>query len=1409
MIGQVYNWKRLWYPRGAEIGLSPGGYPYYPDSILGSIINPGVVPFESIADVPCLILLGEPGIGKSYAMRMAKDAISTEVEGEGDELLWLDLHSYGDEGRLVRDLFESDVFVTWLEGKHRLHLFVDSLDECLLRVDTVAEILGDELVRYRDAIQRLRLRLACRTADWPLGLEYSLDQLWGEDAVGVYELAPLREEDVVEAVRANGLSADVFLAEIDRMDLAPLAIKPVTLDFLIATYKRRGRFPSSQTELYEQGCRLLCEETNEGRRGAKLMGALTAEERMAVASRIAAVTTFANKAAVWVDVDRGNVPEHDIVIRTLAGGIESCDGIQLLVTGAAVQETLSTGLFSSRGPRRMGWAHQTYAEFLAARYLGKHDLTVSQMMSLVSAPGDLEQKVVPQLHETAAWLAGMVPDVFRTITSRDPLVLLRSDVATVDIKDRRALVDELLELYEKEELLDRDLQIRRYYGRLAHAGLADQLRPYIVDATKGVLVRRVATDIAETCELTALQDDLVQIILDPLQPRSIRVNAAYAVYRIGDDAAKGKLKPLAMEQAGSDPDDELKGCGLLATWPDHLTAEELFAVLRPPKQENFAGFYSLFLSPSLVDDLQPSDLPVALEWVERQPRHHELSFSFSRLLDAVILKAWDNLDAPDVLDACARAVLSRLRRFDGIAAPYLRDSPLKERLKNDVQKRHMLVEALASMFVDAEREPPLLIYSEVPLVTGRDLLWMFGRFQQAGSEQTRAVWKVLIEGVFYQCEPDQSGDVLTAIDQIPVLSEAFGEFVKPVDLNSPFAQKMRERAQTHRQREEQLNNRPVLEILPSERISELLDECESGNPSVWWQLNRVMKFREDGSGYFDEREPDLMAFPGWETAKDETRTRIIETAKHYVLHGEPETSTWLGTHIIYHPALAGYRALLLLLQHDSGFVLALPADIWHKWAPIILAYPKALGVQEDSRRQILIALAYYHASDKVIAALEALVDEQDQGGGPISIVREIESCWDDRIADALLRKVRSATLRPQSMGQLLEDLLKHQSQEARLFAESLVSARPTSDQRKREIATVAACSLVRYTFDESWTVVWPAVQHDAEFGREVFSSVAADAERREGTIARRLSESQLADLYIWLSRQYPHAEDPRHNDWHAIEPRESIAEWRDSLLRHLRERGTPAACETIQRIARELPELDWLKWTLLQAQEVTRRMTWKPPRPEDVLGLAASRETRLVNGGDDLVEVLIEALERLEAKLQGETPAAREIWDRVEQNVYRPVDENDFSDYVKRHLEHDLRRQGIILNREVEIRRATGGEPGERTDILVDAVIPASDGGEYDAITAIIEVKGCWHSELETAMETQLVDRYLKDNQCRHGIYLVGWFNCDQWNDQDSRKQKTPKKTIAEMQEQFDRQAAELSKRGVRIRAFVMNTALR
>jgi len=286
MADRRYKWKRFWCPPTGRINLSDGDYLLDPDSDWGPDLNPDVVPFGSLADTPSLVLIGEPGMGKSVEMKGQCELLGQHVQASTDRVLRFDLRDYQTDLMLHQKVFAHPDLEDWAAGDHTVHLFLDSLDEGLLSVETLATLLPTELAAYRSHLHRLYFRIACRTAQWPRVLESSLRDLWGEDAVGVYELAPLRHIDVAEAAEVNGLVAEEFLYEVARRDAGPFASKPVTLDFLLRVYRKEGTFPQTRRELYERGCRLLCEEVNPSRVASRRIGQLTADQRLLIAGRL-------------------------------------------------------------------------------------------------------------------------------------------------------------------------------------------------------------------------------------------------------------------------------------------------------------------------------------------------------------------------------------------------------------------------------------------------------------------------------------------------------------------------------------------------------------------------------------------------------------------------------------------------------------------------------------------------------------------------------------------------------------------------------------------------------------------------------------------------------------------------------------------------------------------------------------------------------------------------------------------------------------------------------------------------------------------------------------------------------------------------------------------------------------------
>jgi predicted NACHT family NTPase len=153
MAKQTYNWKRFWCPRNARINLGDLGYLIDPESEWGHRHNSELVGLEAIADIPCLVLLGEPGIGKSEEMKNLESYTrkltkwEREYIGEDDQILSLDLEACNEE-KLYAKLFNSQIFSDWKNGTHRLYLFLDSLDQGWLKVQKLPSLLVNEFRAY-------------------------------------------------------------------------------------------------------------------------------------------------------------------------------------------------------------------------------------------------------------------------------------------------------------------------------------------------------------------------------------------------------------------------------------------------------------------------------------------------------------------------------------------------------------------------------------------------------------------------------------------------------------------------------------------------------------------------------------------------------------------------------------------------------------------------------------------------------------------------------------------------------------------------------------------------------------------------------------------------------------------------------------------------------------------------------------------------------------------------------------------------------------------------------------------------------------------------------------------------------------------------------------------------------------
>jgi hypothetical protein len=163
---------------------------------------------------------------------------------------------------------------------------------------------------------------------------------------------------------------------------------------------------------------------------------------------------------------------------------------------------------------------------------------------------------------------------------------------------------------------------------------------------------------------------------------------------------------------------------------------------------------------------------------------------------------------------------------------------------------------------------------------------------------------------------------------------------------------------------------------------------------------------------------------------------------------------------------------------------------------------------------------------------------------------------------------------------------------------------------------------------------------------------------------------------------------------------------------------------------------------------------------------------RVIRTEAELHGVVMEELQQINDKIsaRGVLPAVYFLWD---EESSRPKHEPRLSDWLALELRDRLSTRGAVVNREVQVRSHNPKGVGERTDILIEVSTAGKPSTSDEALRLVIEVKGCWNRDLLSSPEKQLRDDYMGAMQAENGIYLVFWFLCDRWRDDDLRKQRT------------------------------------
>ena len=1203
-----YNWQRRWLP------IDLGGQAHEALSIPARTFRANWElrassegeSLEALRHVPCLILLGEPGMGKTYALRREHASVDDSLLDGSVRTRHVDLAGSQNAENFRAIVFGNDVYRAWKTGSHRLILFIDSVDQSLTPVDQVIGAICNELDGAD--ISRIQLRLVCRDYDWSLSLADALAHCWRNAdgaPVRVYQLRPLTNDDIRLAAAANGKDPDGFLELLQSADAQPLATVPVTLQMLLPAEE----LTDSRVRLYLIGILKLCRRPDESvnlKEKARV-------RRFEMASRIAAIMILGGRDAVNID-GNADLTKSSIGIAELLKDEESEDEESLL------RETLKCPLFQGTARRR--WAHQTFAEYLAACFLSRACVSIKQIEDLVKTPDD---KLARPLHEMLRWLAEMRADFLTEAVKREPMLLLKSDLSHLSENEYRRFAKSLLSLDDPYIYSNKTWDLRSI--RASHPSAGRVLLPYLLDNEAHVYLRRFVLRLLECSGYPKMDDELVELALNEYEEYVLRCSAARGIWKAGSVEAKLALKPYAFG-VSHDQEDELKGYALRALWPGHLTAEELFSALLPPKMENFWGSYRVFLlEQSVMLGLRAEDLPVALKWVAEQPWRHKMSIALNDIPDKIMRRAWGHRHLPGVQEAFAKtAVAKALARFDGIFGPrphtYPADIELDEcetAFIQDTQYRRELALKCLPHLVEGESQAWRLARTRPPIVVPEDLDWLLGHLESETDETRRGQLAELVASV----GRENIDKLYAASERHPEVLERTKRFFES-RLDDPDVISDREHFYKMKEIDER-QDRQLAEVRPFEILADALDRIEAGQILQWLNVIYALLHNADGASESWDFKPDLSDFPLWNLCDTETHGRIRRAAETFVLKQNIDSSTdeeveWYVSGSVSYVELYGYLAVYLLLKQKTHKLTLISKERWQRWSKIIVWFPLAQVVINDGRKRYhentqvlqhyLLSRLYTEAPRALLENLRDLLLANDSHAHYLGQeLAKVEHIWDRALEETLLELLRSSRLSAKGQGGLLEFLLKRDSAVARDYAQQKNASGHTDDDARAVVVEFCA-GLMQSASPFDWNVVWSAIESDEEVGKAIVETVAKGVSNTTG-FADHLSASKLADLVMWLEQHYPTGEDPQIAGFHVASNRENVASWRTGLLSQLRAKENSEALPEIQRILDRFPHLEGLQHTRAELEESVTGSDWQPVSPSRILMLLEPEERRV------------------------------------------------------------------------------------------------------------------------------------------------------------------------------------------------------
>jgi hypothetical protein len=735
-------------------------------------------------------------------------------------------------------------------------------------------------------------------------------------------------------------------------------------------------------------------------------------------------------------------------------------------------------------------------------------------------------------------------------------------------------------------------QVSSYAHRFQYPGIAKQLTKYLRRPRKDWECA-TALHIAIACELSELSRELVVLVENSKASLDLRQLAASAIAHMGTDEARKAIRHFATHPVDDDVRDNLKGAALSANWPGNFTFNELTPLLTRPRSANHSGSYEAFLvklANGLGTALPTEDVLILMRWAQQDWLAGHQNAFFDAIVDRIMVSAWVGIEDAAIRQAFVASLLNRLRNhLTGFPWRIGLDSRNKwpERFAQNIERRSLL---LREAILAVEYSPYLLrSVCSALFVAPSDAEFML-EMAREGDEALRQ--KI---GMIFFALGREDEEVLTAVYRgiLEGVLEAGLAAGLSIELDSETARELQE---NYGRAERQVVARQNAIEERRRILNELLNRSEGGEPDAWYRIWTSVLIVDwpglpmwGGTSHLDQ-------LACWDNFDDPTRERLYRAAQRYLMNGTRPPLNFFGQ-VGWPDWVSGECAALFnSVERTPADLLAVDDNVWQRWSTLALWYTFT-GADERARSlRSFLAQRF----PPFLAAAEQLFDLYIPQVGCSSIVDGLRFDWTPEFARFVLEQVRRIDLGNFCWDTLCAVGLAEAPQlfEQYLWEEFGRLAARSGESRDARLVTIVAL-LLRHAEPGTWTTLRDLIFAEPSIGHAAIGR-AGDISQENNWLGR-LGDGEIAELYIWMNRQFPENIGQIQGAV-AFDGPVTIRMLRDSALVSMRSRGN---LKVFRSVLQSLPEVAWLPAQRAYVEEAHFHRKWQVETPEGLLRMAA------------------------------------------------------------------------------------------------------------------------------------------------------------------------------------------------------------